>query len=140
MFFKDARPKRKMLQDKIYYIHFRNRDPFTGTAHCKGGITIAMILGTENVIEYGVAICNVSDNFCRKTGRKLAEQRLKAELADSVEANSGFSGQIYDTEAILKKSELSAVEDFADEILMDFPQLPSLIETSQEKYFYNLSP
>lgn len=40
------------------------------------GFTVASEI-VENNIEFGVAICSKNDNYCKKTGRILAEERLK---------------------------------------------------------------
>lgn len=63
----------------IQYRHYRD---YTHPSN-KGGITVAFIReksedGDENndTIRYAVAWCSPKDNFCRKTGRELAEQRL----------------------------------------------------------------
>lgn len=46
--------------------------PFKWTA--RGGITkVDLIIG--NMIFSGEAVCSLSDNFCRRTGRKLAFMR-----------------------------------------------------------------
>jgi hypothetical protein len=42
----------------------------------RGGYTVAQIFSDEgNLIGYGAAVCSPQDNFCKRVGRKIAEQR-----------------------------------------------------------------
>ena len=57
-----------------YLKHFRPKSP-NGEILATGGITIVMeIVGTD--VKVGYARCNTSDNFCKKTGRELANTRF----------------------------------------------------------------
>lgn len=60
------------MNTKYKHIRFSDYLIFTG-----GALTIAYNEGT-NGIEYGVSYCSKKDQFCRKTGRELAESRLNS--------------------------------------------------------------
>ena len=57
-----------MKPNIIYYSHnFNDYQP--------GGYTLAYIL-EDGFIRYGTAFCSPRDQYCRRTGRELAEERL----------------------------------------------------------------
>ena len=61
------------------FIHFRNTiDGRDGTIDTKGGMTVAFEEAEEGHIMFAVAHCSPRDNYCRKTGRAIAQGRLKA--------------------------------------------------------------
>jgi hypothetical protein len=72
----------QMVDNKVHYFHMRNYryDWVTGleVPTEKGGTTVAAIMLPGNVIKYAMAKCSENDNFCRKIGRGIAEQRLKS--------------------------------------------------------------
>lgn len=77
---------------KIIYSHNRktneNSGPDFGEIKPRGGTTVAMEaiqswlldtldVGSTIVRKVGIARCSTDDNYCRKTGRELAQSRLK---------------------------------------------------------------
>lgn len=54
----------------VFYTH--------GTDNSGRRFTIAAKKINENTVQFGLAICNERDNFCRKIGRKIAEGRAVA--------------------------------------------------------------
>ena len=75
---------------KTYYFHYRleefdfdDEDPFLTRLAARGGLTLAYRLVGENrvlsyvEVEAGVAFCSVKDNYCKATGRAVAEAMLK---------------------------------------------------------------
>lgn len=68
------------------FAHFRNfnesGDVFGNVIEVKGGVTVAYEETEDRngneIVTYAVAHCSPRDNFCRKTGRVIAEGRLKA--------------------------------------------------------------
>ena len=75
---------------KTYYFHYRleefgydKEDRFAMRAAARGGLTLAYRLVGENQVfsqvevEVGVAFCSVKDNYCKATGRAVAEAMLK---------------------------------------------------------------
>jgi len=78
------------------FIHFRNVDDTeTGTTATKGGVTVAFSEG-EGHLTYAVAHCSPRDNYCRKTGRAIAEGRLKAGKSHKV-VFGGNDDSVYET-------------------------------------------
>lgn len=64
-----------------------------------GGITIAYTYVPDLQIGfYGAAICSKKDQFCKKTGRMIAEERLKGEKPVEIIASSlwEFKQKIYE--------------------------------------------
>lgn len=47
----------------------------------EGGVTIAFIVGPES-IKYAAAFCSPRDQYCRKVGRAIAQERLKNPAAE----------------------------------------------------------
>lgn len=66
----------------------------------KGGKTVAYT--EENgIVRFAVATCSSRDNFCRKTGRYIAEQRLKShKLVTTVQLVEGQSAYEAISEAL----------------------------------------
>jgi hypothetical protein len=84
---------------KVVYCHNREIEPnpgvmrmddamFFGTVAPRGGSTVAMEAiqswlldtleqGSTIVRKVGIAKCSTDDNYCKKTGRELAQSRLK---------------------------------------------------------------
>lgn len=75
--------------NKIQYKHIRPVDEM-GRYKNRGGLTIAYRETGENTIEYRVAYCSKNDNFCRKTGRTIAERRLNIEPMEATLNTSPF--------------------------------------------------
>ena len=69
------------MSNQIKYSHRRLRDE-NGEILIKGGVTYAYIEGDYFLIA-GKAVCSEKDNFCKKTGRKLALRRLQM-IFDSI--------------------------------------------------------
>lgn len=65
----------------IKFAHIRDFDSYG--IHCvTGGKTIAYTkkeIDGKTRVEYGVAFCSKEDNFCKKTGREYAMNRLTNE-------------------------------------------------------------
>lgn len=72
---------------KVIYCH--NRELVEGEIQPRGGSTVAMesiqswVLdtleqGSSIVRKVGISRCSDDDNYCRKTGRQIAESRLKS--------------------------------------------------------------
>lgn len=63
---------------KVYYLH-TSKSPFV-----KAGVVppATIALKMENgIFTYGVSICSKHDNFSKKYGREIAENRMKQEFA-----------------------------------------------------------
>ncbi len=82
-----------------------------------GGITIGIRNGHDdpNVVEYAVAICNLVDNFCRKTGRHIVDGRFMSE----VYRRMTFDSTVTDSDrltAILDVVKTKAIEKITDDL------------------------
>lgn len=84
------------------FVHFRNYrgegaviPELDGQYVCtKGGTTVAFKEHkTEEgiVLEYAVAHCSIRDNYCRKTGRAIAEGRLNAGKGHKIAMGERYS-------------------------------------------------
>lgn len=63
--------------NEVNYRHIRFMDDF-GNISNMGGVTVAYVQTDENTITFATAVCSIKDNFCKRTGRKIARQRLTA--------------------------------------------------------------
>ena len=135
-----SRPKREVVKNKIYYVHFRNYHPYMlDEISCKGGATVALRVMADNSVVAATSVCSLADNFCRKTGRDIATARLARENygADARNTHSFTANEIAHT---LTLSELSAVEDLAWKVLDNTSQLPILVENNKSTVVYDFRP
>lgn len=57
------------------FMHFRHTN--NGQVNSRGGATVAyQVDKNNNVTKFAIARCSDKDNYCRKTGRNLANGRL----------------------------------------------------------------
>lgn len=109
------KPMRTMQPEKVYYFHLRNVHPQTNVISAKGGVTVAMKLGSNDIIGAAAAICSAKDNFCRKKGRDIALARLN-EM--SIDFYREYAKNEHDA-AIM--SEYTMIEDIAFRLVEDIP-------------------
>ncbi len=72
-----------------YYRHFRLYDARTGSIGellPRGGVTLFVkqrpdVLPDQIELTIGSATCSLKDNYCRRTGRKIARQRIDSSLS-----------------------------------------------------------
>lgn len=98
--------------NRLYKQHYDSfNDYFYDEILPKGGITIAieaipsylldtLKYGDTIVKKVGVARCSTEDNFCKKTGRELAESRLKSTTLTvrTVLKDEGFCYVVFEDE------------------------------------------
>lgn len=63
------------------FLHIRNRhgDDQNYEVTTKGGITVAYeVVNNGDEVHMATAKCSIRDNYCRKTGRTIAEGRFNA--------------------------------------------------------------
>lgn len=65
-----------LFNDKIKFIHYRRFDD-NGRPMSRGGHTVAYYIEDDGLIRAADAHCSKKDNFCYRTGRMVAVQRLK---------------------------------------------------------------
>lgn len=87
-----------MEKNKVYYMH-TSKLPLVKSGFSKP-CTIAITLKGDHFY-YGVSVCHRNDNFCRKTGRELAERRLIQEFGRIPVPVVVHEKQIPDSEACL---------------------------------------
>lgn len=103
----------------IGFMHYRVID-IDGNAMSTGGVTLAFTTVHEEVprVVIGMARCSHRDVFCRKTGRAIAEGRLKAQLSNpSRDCNFVFETDLTDSDAPLKEVVHTAMQEIIDEVM-----------------------
>jgi len=95
-------------QDKqVFYRHIRHGQQQT----------IAMKL-VDGVYQYGIAKCSNKDQYCKATGRKLAESRISSNniinISDinKVLLDNSFGNKLYTPNGIAKSISIMTTEDF----------------------------
>lgn len=121
----------------------------TNGGNCYGGYTVAYkskVVDGKELLFVGYAYCSSVDNFCRATGRKIAEARL-TEMIDKFEANhetvmfdrvNDVMGFVADGKELFS-SYLKRVHDnvmYDNEMRYGFPLMEMVTpETAKEFYF-----
>ncbi len=114
-------PSNLLPDTRVYYLHLRYEDPNDPLkVETHGGATVAFRrYSTEEGWEVAVAVCNLSDNFCRKIGRTIAHNRL----------NWGTCHRLPIT---LDESKVSDVEDLVRKFVLKkynlIPQSPTALD------------
>ena len=75
---------------------------------------VSLISGNTRYIDYGFALCNPEDQFCKDTGRKLATER--------VGLTTGFCGTVIVRKKAMTFRRIST--KIAIDIMCNFPYLP----------------
>lgn len=68
-----------VIVGKIYHSFTPHVDPISREVVWKGATTARVAIAVRKVgndIQYGMTVCSETENFCRKLGRELAEDRL----------------------------------------------------------------
>ena len=86
----------------LYFFHFRLfKDE---ELNARGGATVCAKITDHKTIDFGIAVCSPSDNFCRKTGRELAEFRVEE---DNKRSYLHFSCELEDVDKYILLADLS---------------------------------
>ena len=81
----------------------------------------------DGVYKYGIAHCSPKDQYCKKSGRKLAESRLDNGTLTLEEIWDKFDGTLMNKQAFDKIKEESHMSDFKTEVILDLIMNKELI-------------